>query len=333
MEVAVNNPVCYSITMIDPWGVAVLIALLAAPFLIALVKDIKGKRNPWLSKKTTNNMSDEDLRKYLIKFKPQLEQTKREYIQITASVSQNKLDQTRSKFGGLPYFPKLQKYPLDYLGQKMYFLAEINLAEVPHIHTLPTKGILQFFIKGPDIFSDLNFTDIGKISHVIYYANITHKDIIQDPVFFPHLTSNKKFVLGDEFELKFAKKQEIISTEDYRFNQLPSSIDKDFLEKIENNPSKIIEQYLGLNMDGTGHKILGYPHFAQEDIRIDEKVKQLSSLDDPYELLFQIDSQFNENSKKWEIIWGDAGVGNFFIRMSDLRKLDFSKVIFTWDCY
>ncbi|MBO7381562.1 MAG: DUF1963 domain-containing protein, partial [Neisseriaceae bacterium] len=32
------------------------------------------------------------------------------------------------------------------------------------------------------------------------------------------------------------------------------------------------------------------------------------------------------------IMWGDAGVGNFFITADDLKKRDFSRVLYNWDC-
>jgi uncharacterized protein YwqG len=41
-----------------------------------------------------------------------------------------------------------------------------------------------------------------------------------------------------------------------------------------------------------------------------------------------LDSEDAEN----EIMWGDSGVGNFFIHPEDLKKRDFSKVFYNWDC-
>ena len=32
------------------------------------------------------------------------------------------------------------------------------------------------------------------------------------------------------------------------------------------------------------------------------------------------------------ILWGDAGVGNFFIDLEKLKQRDFSDVFYTWDC-
>ena len=64
-----------------------------------------------------------------------------------------------------------------------------------------------------------------------------------------------------------------------------------------------------------GHHLLGYPYFTQEDPR--EGLYKT--------LLFQMDS---DNG----ILWGDAGVGNFFIDLEKLKQRDFSDVFYTWDC-
>lgn len=44
-------------------------------------------------------------------------------------------------------------------------------------------------------------------------------------------------------------------------------------------------------------------------------------------LLLQINSDFNQ-----DIMWGDVGLGNFFIRKEDLKQLNFSNVLYNWDC-
>ena len=61
----------------------------------------------------------------------------------------------------------------------------------------------------------------------------------------------------------------------------------------------------------------GYPFFTQSDPR---------SADDGEILLFQL------NSVK-DIMWGDAGVANFFIDREALKNRDFSHVMYNWDCY
>ena len=49
----------------------------------------------------------------------------------------------------------------------------------------------------------------------------------------------------------------------------------------------------------------------------------------PYVLLLQIDS---EDNSEIEILWGDSGIYNFFIKQSALKNLDFSNVLYRWDC-
>ena len=72
-----------------------------------------------------------------------------------------------------------------------------------------------------------------------------------------------------------------------------------------------------------GHWMLGYPSFTQEDPRTE---------DSPFDtLLLQIDSMRDEDGGN-PILWGDCGVCNFFIARTDLEKLDFSRVLYNWDC-
>ena len=72
-----------------------------------------------------------------------------------------------------------------------------------------------------------------------------------------------------------------------------------------------------------GHKILGYPFFTQWDPREDDEMYKNKKYDT---LLLQIDSV-------GDILWGDSGVGNFFINEEDLKNKNFNNVMYTWDCY
>ena len=48
-------------------------------------------------------------------------------------------------------------------------------------------------------------------------------------------------------------------------------------------------------------------------------------------LLLQIDSMDDEKGNV-QTIWGDAGVCNFFINKDKLKNLDFSDILYNWDC-
>jgi uncharacterized protein YwqG len=90
---------------------------------------------------------------------------------------------------------------------------------------------------------------------------------------------------------------------------------------------EIWDEYLEISQP-VGHKIGGYPDFTQEDVRkYSSNSEQKQKLDI---LLLQMDTDGNETV---DIMWGDSGVGNFFIDESALRELDFSKVLYNWDCY
>ncbi|MDE5565193.1 MAG: DUF1963 domain-containing protein [Oscillospiraceae bacterium] len=75
-----------------------------------------------------------------------------------------------------------------------------------------------------------------------------------------------------------------------------------------------------------GHKIGGFPDFTQGDPR-DGGIKDGENYDF---LLFQLDSDYDGGHTN--VIWGDSGIGNFFISSENLRRLDFSDVLYNWDC-
>ena len=79
-----------------------------------------------------------------------------------------------------------------------------------------------------------------------------------------------------------------------------------------------MDTYSKLN-NASGHKTGGYAFFTQQDPRY-----RMGGL----ELLFQLDTD-----KAIHCMWGDMGVGHFFIQKEDLLSLDFSKTMFHWDCY
>ena len=58
--------------------------------------------------------------------------------------------------------------------------------------------------------------------------------------------------------------------------------------------------------------LLGHPYFTQADIR--ERGWRYDTL------LFQLDSECCEEQDI--VMWGDSGVGNFFINCEDLKRLD-----------
>lgn len=106
-----------------------------------------------------------------------------------------------------------------------------------------------------------------------------------------------------------------ISLADAKFNIFPRYSDRyDISDELFNS------YYDAFCLDL--HKIGGYPNFIQQDPR--SKFPKSSLI-----LLFQIGSGY---SQAIDIMWADGGIGNFFIEQSHLAKLDFTQVLYNWDC-
>ncbi|ACK66001.1 Protein of unknown function DUF1963 [Rippkaea orientalis PCC 8801] len=256
----------------------------------------------------------------------QIEATIKPYIEIQPILSKNKLTLWQSKFGGYPYFPKDLNYPKNPDGDPLYLLAQINLAEVPPLEGFPTQGILQFYIDGYHDSYGFDYDDMTNQSHfrVLYFPEIetNEEKLITDFTFLPDIIEAEIiFPFLGSFALTFTKKYEPISGDDYQLEPLLQNyIDSHHLEG-QLDVFDLLEDYLDL-YDGEKHKLGGYPFFTQDDPRF-----SLAEGVEPYYLLFQMIS--DDEADIW---WGDAGVGNFFIQPSALAKLDFSRVLYYYDC-
>ena len=80
-----------------------------------------------------------------------------------------------------------------------------------------------------------------------------------------------------------------------------------------------------INRRQSSNHLMGYPFFTQTDPRYYHADKQTDIL------LFQLDSAGHGNDV--DILWGDSGVGAFFIKPEDLAGGHFERSWFNWDCY
>ena len=117
--------------------------------------------------------------------------------------------------------------------------------------------------------------------------------------------------------IKFKIAREPIGINDYQFAVFDlDDISEDIYQKYWNT------------FQTAEHKLLGSPDFTQEDPRSYFLNSQDNS-SEAYILLSQINSECIDSIK---IMWGDTGIANFFIKGSDLDKLDFSKILYNRDC-
>lgn len=252
--------------------------------------------------------------------------TGRDSIKIRLTASPNSI--LLSKFGGCPYLPHKQEVPVNQHGQQLHLLAQIRMDELPASQIgVPSTGMLQFWALDDDTTGlDFDYTLKADDYRIIYYPTIDEtvtKEEIEGK-YQPYCEGEGYFPIQYEFGLHFSLEKVPMSYSDYQFEDT-------FIETWNHEyPDSPITSLDGLDEDllsdefcATGHKIGGYPFFTQWDPREGRS-------DNLQILLLQIDTdQFEDKG----IMWGDSGVANFFIDIDDLKKLDFSKVLYNWDCF
>jgi uncharacterized protein YwqG len=268
-------------------------------------------------------------------FRSKLEATVKPYIDIQTRFTR-KTTLWQSKFAGFPYSPEGFEYRTTPEGDYLHLLAQINFDEVPNLEGYPTTGILQFYIAldgeygvyyedptdqsnfrvlyfpEPDLNENNLITNFDFLPTLWHYSPI-HIPFYIDPTYIPHR--------ADCFALTFEMKYAPISSCDYRFKEL---IDDEIWDALAADNDALETDYYQKFV--AGHRIGGYPNFTQVDFRA-----FLPKNKEPYILLLQIDFDPGE-LRKISIEWGDMGVGNLWIKESALKNLDFSEVLYHWDC-
>jgi uncharacterized protein YwqG len=249
-------------------------------------------------------------------FREKLLQTKQNFIRATAEKSRNtKL--WESKVGGQPYLPKGQTWPTASDGRELFFLAQLNFSEIPALPPFPAQGMLQFFILDDDLYG-MNFDD-GENQDT--FRVLFHPQVVQDESVlqtkFPAMLRDFDELPhhpDESYPLRFSLEEEVAAITDYQFYE---HFGQDFFRQFGEKEWDVMDEF-GKAVRPQGHKIGGYAYFTQDDPR---------RADDPMLLLFQLDSD-----ELMDLMWGDMGVGHFFIREKDLAARDFSRVLYDWDC-
>ena len=281
---------------------------------------------------------NEDIKKIVLDI---LEKNKKPMIKI--SLSDDKPNLFQSKFGGVPYLPKDMEVPKNKENEQFTLLAQINIEELPKNNIYPMEeGMLQFWILNDDVLGLDYDTHLGNGFKVVYYKEID-KSVTEEEVlekYKPYKDEDSYFPIEGEFSLSFKLTDGYFSDSNDDFREIANREMKKFHIENKEKYNEILKAYddkeylsywdiwdileedkkIGEILFESGHKIGGFPNFTQSDIR---------EIGDYEILLLQIDS---EGTEKNEIMWGDCGIANFFIREKDLKELNFDKVIYNWDC-
>ena len=281
---------------------------------------------------------NEDIKKVVLDI---LEKNKKPMIKI--SLSDDKPNLFQSKFGGVPYLPKDMEVPKNKENKQLTLLAQINIEELPKNNIYPMEeGMLQFWILNDDVLGLDYDTHLGNGFKVVYYKEIdkgvTEEEVLEK--YKPYKDEDSYFPIEGEFSLSFKLTDGYFSDSNDDFREIVDREMKKFHIENKEKYKEILKVYdnkeylsywdiwdileedkeIGKKLFEAGHKIGGFPNFTQSDVR---------EIGDYEILLLQIDS---EGTEKNEIMWGDCGVANFFIREKDLKELNFEKVIYKWDC-
>lgn len=262
-------------------------------------------------------------------------QTQRQAIRIHATKALSPQALTTSKFGGLPYWNPAEPYPTDGAGNPCVLLAQFDCQQVPSFESFPRTGLLQFFVSddgdyGLDFDNQMSQENWRVVYHSEVDASVTDSMVAELGIPTTCTLEECSLPFTGEFQLEF----ELVDTwlgpcshDDFQqelqkaivatgFSQPPegTSLYDIFCEDIYNQMADWNE----------GHWLGGYPCFTQDDPRFSRSDYAACT-----NLLFQMDSGGEANA---EILWGDTGVGNFLIAPEDLLQLDFSRVLYNWDC-
>lgn len=265
----------------------------------------------------------------------------KESIRIKTSVRDAPIHVTASKFGGLPYWPQGEEFPKDENGKPLFLLAQINFADVPYMTDYPDNGLLQIFVQGYDTWG-LDFKENNQKNWRIVWRDVISPELALGESELRALgvktAADEDEESGDE-PLPFKKEYALSFEKQVSFMQ---PICDDFSESVQIVAKELElpvfdgdaldwfdeDDYNAFDIDDDDakHQIGGYPFFTQSDVRREDDI-----------LLFQMDSELGHKKDGkgdgWEILWGDCGIANFFLSLDDLKRRDFSNVLYNWDCY
>ena len=219
-----------------------------------------------------------------------------------------------SKLGGVPYLPISSDIPLDSEGNPMVFLGQLNFGGIEGSGLdIPSKGLLQFWVSASVGYFGMCFEKgedgFAAVFHPAPDISLQRRDaasVIVDG-------TPDALPFEGEIGCSFAPSTCTWNGVDDGVTEpdgFPEDAVFDFIEdkggEWENPPF---------------HRVGGYAYFTQSDPRggLEDK--------DEWVLLWQVDTDDDVN-----LMWGDCGVANAFIKKSDLAECRFDRLLWNWDC-
>lgn len=228
-----------------------------------------------------------------------------------------------SSLGGQASMAANDSWP-EFQGKPMFFLGQINFAEMPPLPGYPETGLLAFFIGVDDAEEGAWVYGCECPSRdqngflIRWYpdpSGLVRKTSPADPpdyfLYGPKLVRNGVPLVGRSAPCPlFAG---------YQFEALTDNIWIDCPDDLWNEfHNDICAQRPGVIYFG------GHPDFTQLDFRSEDEDAEFS------EVLLQMGHL--DAPEGWEICWGDAGEACFLITPTDLANRNFKRAVYHWDC-
>ncbi|HEX8301580.1 YwqG family protein [Sphingomonas sp.] len=223
-----------------------------------------------------------------------------------------------TRLGGPVWLVGGEDWPNDRQGRPMEFLAQIDFATLPALPDFPTRGILQFFIGTDDGFG-ADFDDPSASDFAARWRETIEGagQLVAPPE------------LGDESRhspwMKDDARAAGVALVGRAAVQHPSWSDARVEARtgaIYKRPGfRALEDRLAEGPDAPRpvHHSGGHPVFTQQDFRRGEY------RDYDHCLLRLTSDEFLQ--------WGNVGEAVFLIRAEDLRRRDWTRIAYSWDCY
>lgn len=223
-------------------------------------------------------------------------------------------------------------------GSPLYPLAQIRCSDLD-LPGYPTQGLLQFLIGTDSLYGcDLSANYDSEAENgnrcVRYIPTVPEVLASDEVVTLPHIersSDNSGQELFTPFDkdfhgcaLRAEHIEEAVNNEcdelDPAYERVISQFDSEMVAEAESvlgDVEQAVVDRMSAESAASWIQVGGYPVFTQYDVRAD--------YDDELVLL-KVDSYDDV------LMWGDSGCANFLIRRDDLEQLDFSHVLYTWDC-
>ena len=223
-----------------------------------------------------------------------------------------------NRIGGPAWLADGEEWPLGSDGERLEFVAQIDLGCIPRLEGFPQGGVLRVFVGRDELFGANWDRPEQSGCKILWHPG---------PLVGGRLEAPEPLDPEDisPFESETARR-EGISLTPRRVRDLPDYESCEVDARLGGQSdrlgmSEVEEEIFELSQDRErGHRIGGYPMFTQPDFR------RTGYYDDYTVLLLGLTSDD-------AIMWGDVGEASFLMRQADLDARDFSRVAFHWDCH